>query len=149
MPETCWESVDNKHLTVATCWFYLSLHNLLTMHGHRNLKPKPYVITVLYVRCGVCLKTKPQPMISSIKWEDEFALTATNSVLQGAKSITINPCKMVPELSRVNGLEGQCWAELQIWPIDVICHDNYFISVKSYDIIIRPSMEFTILVLPP
>ena len=40
MPETCWESVDNKHLTVASCWFSLSLHNLLTMHGHRNLKLK-------------------------------------------------------------------------------------------------------------
>ena len=38
MPETCWESVDNKLLTVASCWFSLSLHNLLTMHGHRNLK---------------------------------------------------------------------------------------------------------------
>jgi len=40
MPEACWESVDNKHLTVASCWFSLSLHNLLTMHGHRNLKLK-------------------------------------------------------------------------------------------------------------
>jgi len=29
MPETCWESVDNKHLTVASCWFSLSLHNFL------------------------------------------------------------------------------------------------------------------------
>ena len=29
---------ENKHLTVASCWFSLSLHNLLTMHGHRNLK---------------------------------------------------------------------------------------------------------------
>ena len=38
MPETWWESIDNKHLTVASCWFSLSLHNLLTMHGHRNLK---------------------------------------------------------------------------------------------------------------
>ena len=38
MPETCSESVDNEHLTVASCWFSLSLHNLLTMHGHRNLK---------------------------------------------------------------------------------------------------------------
>jgi len=26
MPETCWDSVDNKHLTVAYCWFSLSLH---------------------------------------------------------------------------------------------------------------------------
>jgi len=38
MAGTCWESVDNKHLTVESCWFSLSLHNLLTMHGHRNLK---------------------------------------------------------------------------------------------------------------
>ena len=38
MPETCWESVDNKHITVASCWFSLSLHNLPMMHGHRNLK---------------------------------------------------------------------------------------------------------------
>jgi len=30
--------VDNKHLTVASCWVSISLHNLLTMHGHRNLK---------------------------------------------------------------------------------------------------------------
>ena len=27
MPETCWESVDNKHLTVASCWFSLSLQS--------------------------------------------------------------------------------------------------------------------------
>ena len=26
MPETCWECVDNKYLTVASCWFSLSLH---------------------------------------------------------------------------------------------------------------------------
>jgi len=38
MSETCWESVDNKHLTVASCWFSLLLHNLLTMHGDRNLR---------------------------------------------------------------------------------------------------------------
>ena len=36
--ETCWEIFENKHLTVAFCWFSLSLHNLLTTHGHRNLK---------------------------------------------------------------------------------------------------------------
>ena len=36
--------VDNKHLIVASCLFplslslSLSLHNFLTMHGHRNLK---------------------------------------------------------------------------------------------------------------
>ena len=38
MPETCWESIDYKHLTGASCWFSLSLRNLLTMHGHRNLQ---------------------------------------------------------------------------------------------------------------
>jgi len=37
MSETCWDSVDNKHLIDASCWFSLSLHNVLTMHGHRNL----------------------------------------------------------------------------------------------------------------
>ena len=45
MPETCWEIVENKHLTLASCWFSLSLHNLLTMHGHRNLKIKPCINT--------------------------------------------------------------------------------------------------------
>ena len=25
MPETCWDSVDNKHLIVESCWFSLSL----------------------------------------------------------------------------------------------------------------------------
>ena len=34
----CETEVDNKHLIVASCWFFLSLHTLLTMHGHRNLK---------------------------------------------------------------------------------------------------------------
>jgi len=27
MPETCWKSIDNKHLTVASCWFSLSLQH--------------------------------------------------------------------------------------------------------------------------
>ena len=43
MSETCWESVDNKHLTVASFWFSISLHNLLTMHGHRTLKHVSHV----------------------------------------------------------------------------------------------------------
>ena len=42
MPETYWESIDNKHLIVASCWFSISLHNLLTMHGYRNLKSFTY-----------------------------------------------------------------------------------------------------------
>jgi hypothetical protein len=25
-------------LIVESCWFFLSLHTLLAMHGHRNLK---------------------------------------------------------------------------------------------------------------
>jgi len=55
MPQTCWESVDNKHLTVASCWFSLSLHILLTMHGHRNLK-KPHVCgnKFSFVNCIFC-----------------------------------------------------------------------------------------------
>jgi len=31
MPESCSEIVENKHLTVASCWFSLSLHNLSFM----------------------------------------------------------------------------------------------------------------------
>ena len=46
MPETCWEIVENKHLTVASCWFSLSLLNLLTMHGHRNLKHLYWVLNI-------------------------------------------------------------------------------------------------------
>jgi len=49
MTETCWESVDNKHLTVASCWFSLSLHSLLPMHGHRNLK-----LTITYFPLAQC-----------------------------------------------------------------------------------------------
>jgi len=30
--------IDNKHLNVASSLFSFPLHNLLTMHGHRNLK---------------------------------------------------------------------------------------------------------------
>jgi len=37
MPETCWESVDNKIPNCCILLVSLSLHNLLTMHGHRNL----------------------------------------------------------------------------------------------------------------
>jgi len=32
MPETCWESVDNKHLTVASCWFFLSNFTICMCH---------------------------------------------------------------------------------------------------------------------
>jgi len=32
-------------LTVASCWFSISLHNLLTMHSHKNLKN---------ILCSVC-----------------------------------------------------------------------------------------------
>jgi len=58
MPETCWESIAIKHLTVASCWFSLSLHNLLTMHGHRNLK---LVICDFY---KIKKRTKVMPNIS-------------------------------------------------------------------------------------
>jgi len=36
MPETCWDSVDNKHLIVASCWFSLSLHKVLWMSNSVN-----------------------------------------------------------------------------------------------------------------
>jgi len=41
MSETCWGSIDNKHLTVAYCWFSLSLHPFTSYtfsHKHFNDK---------------------------------------------------------------------------------------------------------------
>jgi len=32
MPETRWKSVDNKHLTVASCWFSLSRHKYYALN---------------------------------------------------------------------------------------------------------------------
>jgi len=40
MPETCWENVDNKRLTVASCWFSLSLYNSLFNRWHNTLFQK-------------------------------------------------------------------------------------------------------------
>jgi len=54
MPEICWEIVKNKHLTVASCWFSLSLHNLLTMHGHRNLMFVEYISEFLSSFIALC-----------------------------------------------------------------------------------------------
>jgi len=31
MPKTCSESIDNKHLTVASCWFSLSLQSAICL----------------------------------------------------------------------------------------------------------------------
>ena len=43
IPETCWESVDNKHLTVASCWFSLSLHNIsLISSQNQNVSGSSY-----------------------------------------------------------------------------------------------------------
>jgi len=36
MPETCWEIVKNKHLTVASCWFSLSLHKVFAIDNKTN-----------------------------------------------------------------------------------------------------------------
>jgi len=41
MPETCWDSVDNKHLIVASCWFSLSSH---FAHDARSQEPKGCLI---------------------------------------------------------------------------------------------------------
>jgi len=37
MPETCWEILKNKHITVASCWFSLSLHNVILPFKHYKL----------------------------------------------------------------------------------------------------------------
>ena len=68
MPETCWESIDNKHLTVASSWFSLSLHNLLTMHGHRNLKLfwwSSYIRLPVVNICTVCFNIQALFILST------------------------------------------------------------------------------------
>ena len=54
MPETCWDSVDNKHLIVAFCWFSLYLHNWLTIHGHRNLKTTTFALLSQLLEAESC-----------------------------------------------------------------------------------------------
>ena len=46
MPKHVETEVNNKHLIVASFWFF-SLHTLLTMHGHMNLKLKNAVFIKL------------------------------------------------------------------------------------------------------
>ena len=48
MPETCWESVDNKHLTVASCWFSLSLHNIVVKFMHFSGKSHETLINNIF-----------------------------------------------------------------------------------------------------
>jgi len=50
MPETCWEIVENKHLTVASCWFSLSLPSFTFSMVHT-----PYHFHLLtYFAAGAC-----------------------------------------------------------------------------------------------
>ena len=59
--------VNNKHLIVASCWFF-SLHTLLTMHGHRNLKLTSFNYT---------LRSKTDVEYFDIVWEKKFLSKAT------------------------------------------------------------------------
>jgi len=56
MPETCWEIVKNKHLTVASCWFSLSLHNKISVSRIQNLfflRQMVHIFTVKSFKSGV------------------------------------------------------------------------------------------------
>jgi len=55
MPETCWESVDNKHLTVASFWFSLSLENAVFFIIITYLVP---VLFTFYIQGVLILKKK-------------------------------------------------------------------------------------------
>jgi len=63
MTETFWDSVDNIHLIVASCWFSLSLHILLTMHGHRNLKMNINFYKFLQISLPPITETSPQNLM--------------------------------------------------------------------------------------
>ena len=50
MPETCWESIDNKHLTVASCWFSISFHKIKGISNTKFcLKPMIVLSSYLYL----------------------------------------------------------------------------------------------------
>ena len=69
-----WSERENQqYATVASCWFSLSLHNLLTMHGHRNLNKEssslyqttllvnnPLLLTSLAACFGISIALSPQ-----------------------------------------------------------------------------------------
>ena len=59
-------------LTVASCWFSLSLHNLLTMHGHRNLKHSRIFFSSEYFHYKLLRKLKWQipgePLAARYNW---------------------------------------------------------------------------------
>ena len=60
MPETCWGSVDNKHLTVASCWFFLSHFTISLVHILASLVSRPWTLSIqggakaLDTRCLTC-----------------------------------------------------------------------------------------------
>ena len=62
-PKNVETEVDNEHLIVASCWLFLSLHTLLTMHGHRNLKN---ILTSCQLACKCNIWTRNAKKITRI-----------------------------------------------------------------------------------
>ena len=44
LPETCWDRCNNKHLIVASCWFFLSSH---FAHDARSQEPKGLIQVIV------------------------------------------------------------------------------------------------------
>ena len=85
MPEVETE-VNNKHLTVASCWFFY-LHTLLTMHGHRYLKlpvnflfSSALVLQRAHVHCP--FKTAITRIVLYTKSDIFFILENTKDMIQ-------------------------------------------------------------------
>ena len=66
MPETCWEIVENKHLTDASCWFSLSLQNwnLLAICSVRG----PTLTSFNCVMTSYIFRIVPMPACVNIVW---------------------------------------------------------------------------------
>jgi len=74
MPETCWESIDNKHLTVPSCWFSLSLHNQLVLSTKQcvcvgSLFPLKHTVMIYFPHpCWRLKKICPPSFRETCQW---------------------------------------------------------------------------------
>jgi len=109
---TCWDSVDNKHLIVASCWLSLSLYNLLTMHGHRNRKP-----ATLPLRGPDLLCSGVQNKFWTVCWPAYGGSVFWNTALSvvGFYFATMCPSNYVPVVDSVLVCVKQCrWKCLEL-----------------------------------
>jgi len=84
MPETCWEIVKNKHLTVVSCWFSLSLHNvrefktvLSVAHASQPVERAENLDTA--TNCLTCVQAPFTFQLSPSFWNILYVFSSKNS----------------------------------------------------------------------